>query len=247
MASIKLPEFWKDAPVAWFGSVEAQFRLRNVIQEVDKFCLLTAALDKETTKQVVHLIVDPDTAAPYSKLKEALLTSHLITDFQRVELLLAIDSLGGRKPSQLLAEMLELCPREEHTSKLFAALFLQRLPRDIRVLLAQDDHTDLRKLATKADQLTAFHKQQPHDVSAVASEDIATIDLVAAVKKEVNWKKRTQQTGNKPPLPPPRKREGPPPPLQLAQQASGLCWYHWRFGEGAKKCSAPCSWTGTKN
>lgn len=241
-AHVRLPQFWADAPVAWFGTAEAQFRIRQVNTEDERFCFLTAALDKDTIKQVVHLVSDPDPAAPYSRLKEALIASHQLTDFQRVELLMAMDPLGGRKPSQMLAEMLEVCPRDEHGSKLFAALFLQRLPRELRVLLAHDDHNNLRQLAAKADQLQAYHKQQSHEVAA-AVETSCTGELVAAVKGsgKAAFKKKG---GKPPPLPPPRKKEGPPSPLELAQQASSLCWYHWHFGDAAKKCESPCSWQG---
>ena len=54
-----------------------------------------------------------------------------------MELLLAVEPLGGRKPSELLADMWELCPDNQHNSIFFAALFLQRLPREIRVMLTQ--------------------------------------------------------------------------------------------------------------
>lgn len=245
-SNFKLQPFWIDAPLAWFGGAEAQFRLRHVVAEADKFCLLVAALDKESARSVTHLVAEPDPVAPYSRLKEALLAAHLLTDFQRVEMLVAMDSLGGRKPSQLLADMLELCPREEHASKLFAALFLQRLPREIRVLLAHDDHANLRQLAAKADQLMAYHKQQPFEVAAVKPDQLE--DTVAALKGGFKGGQKNKSKNKfRPPLPPPRQKDGPPPPLELAQQAAGLCWYHWCFGDAAKKCVAPCSWSGSKN
>ena len=62
-------------------------------------------MDKMTLKKVVHLVVTPDVTQPYTKLKEALLASHQLTDFQRVELILAMEPLGSRKPSELLADM----------------------------------------------------------------------------------------------------------------------------------------------
>ena len=70
-------------------------------------------------------MAESDATEPYTWLKEALLVSHLLTDFQWVELLLAMDPLCHLKPSQLLAKMLEVCPRDQHGSKLFAVLFLQ--------------------------------------------------------------------------------------------------------------------------
>ena len=92
---------------------------------------MTATLDKLSRKKVVHLVVTPVPMEPYNKLKEVLLTSHQLTNFQRVELLHAVELLGGRKPSKLLADMWELCPAEQHNNIFFTFLFLQRLPRDI--------------------------------------------------------------------------------------------------------------------
>ena len=108
--NIKLPPFWNDAPVAWFVAAEAQFELRHVDSQKERFCHMTTALDKLSLKKIVHLVANPDPIRPYTKLKEALLASHVLTDFQRVELLLAVEPLGGRKPSELLADMWELCP-----------------------------------------------------------------------------------------------------------------------------------------
>ena len=87
MSNFKLPGFWADAPVAWFAAVEAQFCLRRVTSEEERFCHVTTALDTQSIKKVVHLVVSPHPTAPYSKLKEALLASHQLTDFQLVELL----------------------------------------------------------------------------------------------------------------------------------------------------------------
>jgi len=48
---------------------------------------------------------------------------HLQTDYQRIEQLMKMDALGTRKPSELLAHMLEICPSGEEKSKFFAFLF----------------------------------------------------------------------------------------------------------------------------
>ena len=91
MSHLKLPPFWTDAPVAWFAAVEAQFKLSRVWAQEEQFCHMTAALDKMSLKKVVHLVVTPDPLQPYTKLKDALLASHQLTDFQRVELLHAME------------------------------------------------------------------------------------------------------------------------------------------------------------
>jgi hypothetical protein len=62
-------------------------------------------------------------------------------------------ALGARRPSQLLAPMLEICPAGDEKSKIFPALFLQQLPPQLRVLLTKNDLTDLVALAEHTDEL----------------------------------------------------------------------------------------------
>jgi len=257
--SFKLQPFWVDAPDSWFAAAEVQFRLRRIVAQEDRFCLVVAALDKETLKKVVHLVTAADLENPYEELKTALLLSHQLTDFQRVELLLAMEPLGGRKPSALLADMLELCPAGQHNNIFFVGLFLQRLPRELRVLLTHEDHTDLRCLAAHADRLVAFNGKQPHDVAAAVPEPAEA--EVAAVKSGGQHRPFNKQ---RPPPVPPRTgakqadggagaaggssgkggQSSAPTPANLARKGSGLCWNHWKFGENAHRCSQPCSWAG---
>ncbi|MFN9979302.1 MAG: hypothetical protein ACK53Y_05290, partial [bacterium] len=50
---------------------------------------------------------------------------------------------GDRKPTHLLAAMVEACPRGQENSVFMSALFLRKLPADVRILLAHMDHTRL--------------------------------------------------------------------------------------------------------
>ena len=250
MSNLKLPAFWTNAPVAWFTAAEAQFQLCRVSSQSERFCYVTAALDNMSLKKVVHLVVTPDPEVPYNKRKEALLASPQLTDFQRVELLLAVEPLGGRKPSELLADMWELCPADQHNNIFFSALYLQRLPREIRVLLSHEDHSDLRRLAPHADGLVAFGG--PQDTVAAAVE-LPREEMVAAVQnkgRQHQQKNRNkgQQKKQPPPIPPrpqsSHQSQKDSAPSAVAREATGLCFYHWSFGEKAHSCQAPCSWQG---
>ena len=64
MSNFKLPALWPDAPVAWFSAAEAQFTLRRVTSQAECFCHVTAALDKQSLKKIVHLVVTPDPNVP---------------------------------------------------------------------------------------------------------------------------------------------------------------------------------------
>jgi hypothetical protein len=86
--------------------------------------------------------------------------------------------LGDRKPTQLLAAMVEACPRGQENSMFISALFLRKLPADVRILLAHMDYTRLKEMATAADQLVAM-RAAPAAVAAVEA-DPGEVAAVAA-------------------------------------------------------------------
>jgi hypothetical protein len=91
------------------------------------------------------------------------MASHSMSNYQKMERMIQLPPLGDCKPSVMLAEMLEFCPAGESSTAVFAFLFLQRLPREIWVLLSQDDPANMRGIAAKADRLIAMHVPQSHE------------------------------------------------------------------------------------
>jgi hypothetical protein len=144
----------------------------------------------------------------------------------------------------LLAEMLEFCPAGESSTAVFAFLFLQRLPCEIRVLLSEDDPADMRAIADKADRLIAMHVPQSHDTcAAVAADDrLEESGMVVAAQAS---KGRRGKGHKRPPQKAPLGRR-----IDLSkrgqEQAAGLCtsecYYHAKFGEQAKFCEEGCVW-----
>jgi hypothetical protein len=140
-STLCLTPFWPDAPTSWFQMAEAQFHQHGVAADYDKYCLLLASLPKESFRMISHLVeLDRDCVPDdvYTQLKHALVSRHMMLDYKKVELLSKVEPLGGWRPSELLATMLELCPHGHETLPFFAYLFLQCLPHEIRVLLADD-------------------------------------------------------------------------------------------------------------
>jgi hypothetical protein len=229
--NFRLPEFWAETPANWFAMAEAQFLLRRVTSNIDKFCHVLMALPKTSYRMVTHLVTQTPAEDSYDQLKAALMSHHELSDYQRVDLLSRMEPLGGRKPSELLAAMLELCPRDQHCSPFFFYFFLQRLPREIRVLLSEESPADIRKVAEKADRLMVLHCPQHHDTVAALSYSSEDEADVAAVK---------QRTGKKGSGGEKKSKAG----KHAADAArSSLCWYHARFGKKAHSCVSPCSWS----
>jgi hypothetical protein len=67
----------------------------------------------------------------------------------------------------MLVKILEYCPMEEFSTAIFTCLFLHCLPREILVLLSEDDQADMRAIAEKANRLITLHIPQRHDYFAV--------------------------------------------------------------------------------
>jgi hypothetical protein len=141
---------------------EAQFAIREITQPLDKYYLVMSALSETQVDMVSSVLREEPDQESYGQLKAALVASHTMSDYQKVDKLMAMERLGGCKLTELLAAMQKLQPPRDEA--FFAWAFMQRLPREVRVLLAQDD-THMRRLAEKADTLMALH--QPLTTSAV--------------------------------------------------------------------------------
>ena len=146
-SNCKLPEYWPDVPALWFSRAECSFLLRNVTEQREKFCLVVQSLPRDSMRLVADLVESPPADQMYNALKDRLLASHQLTDVQKVDLLVEMPPLGDRKPTQLLAAMIEACPRGQEDSVFMSALFLRKLPADVRILLAHLDHTRLKELS----------------------------------------------------------------------------------------------------
>jgi hypothetical protein len=249
-AGLRLPDFWSDAPAGWFLYAESRFWIRNITSEVDRFDHLVGALPKSSIRLVMDTLESPDTDRPYSALKQRLLASHELSEFQRIELLFKMEPLGSRKPSELLSHMLEICPRGEERNRFFIFLFLQRLPKELRSHL-NDSEQDPVKLAAKADRKWALHSHEQHgSVNAVAEEiedtPIAAIQPARGKGRGGRGQRsrgrggsgRGGRGGTASTFPVPTADS----PLHLAKASSGLCEYHWHYGDKARNCDQPCSW-----
>jgi hypothetical protein len=240
--------FWPEDPASWFRLAKGQFALCNVIDPVTRYYHVLAALSVDSVRLMRHVLHDDTGPESYEQLRASLLASHSLSNYQKMERMMRLPPLGDRKPSVMLAEMLEFCPAGESTTAVFAFLYLQRLPREIRVLLSEDDPANMRAIAEKADRLIAMHVPQSHDAcAAVTAEDsCAKAGVVAALQGARSRKdkgpKRPQQSHTQP------KELGRWIDLTKRGQEQGwslrtsMCYYHAKFGEQAKHCQEECAW-----
>jgi hypothetical protein len=226
---VKLPEFWPHAPALWFSRAECMFTLKNITSETIKYCSVVASLPHDVLRQVADLLDSSRLDQPYTQLKERLMSAHELTPVQRVERVMQMPDIGAQRPSQLLAAMLEWCPRGEETSSFFIASFLRRLPNELRVLLGHDDFTDLKAVSQKADALWQLCPRSD-PLAAVAEQEADVPAPLAGVGQRSKDRSAVQGAKKK----------------QAAKKSVVYCWKHHQFGEKAHSCADPatCMWAG---
>jgi hypothetical protein len=162
--------------------IESKFRLRGITSEEVKFDVIVGSLPRASLRQVLDVMEHPNATTPYTTLKTRLMSAHELTKFQRIEALLKVEPLGARKPSELLAQMLELCPRGEERSPFFIFLFLQRLSKELRVLLGDEALEEPHDIGKLADKKWALHSHQ--HIGTIAVVELTEEEgQVAAVKQ----------------------------------------------------------------
>ena len=213
--SLKLPTFWTSQPEVWFTQAEAQFNLRRITSDETKYFYVVAALDQDTATRLIDLIQRPPDTDKYNKLKERLVDTFGLSRRERASRLLHFRPLGDSKPSSLMDEMLAL--GGDHVAcPLFEQLFLERLPDDIRIQLVDTKFEDCRQLAKRADALWESRDMGPPVANAL----------------------HRRRPRRHPKLPPNQEHK------QDDDTPNQLCYYHRTFGEAARQCRQPCSWTG---
>ena len=244
--SIKLPPFWPTDPTVWFAQVEAQFSTRGITAQRTRFEYIIASLSPEFAVEVRDLLIRPPTDTPYNTLKAELIKRTAASEQRKLQQLISGEELGDRKPTQLLRRMQQLLGDHLGPSvdnAFLKELFLQRLPANVRMVLASaDGTTDLAKLADMADKVVEVSSSTVAAVSHSSSTDGNEMEklraevtrlsnLVASLSTSRPRRSRSFSRGRRPRSPAPTD-----------EQPQYICWYHKKFGEAAKKCQDHCTW-----
>lgn len=240
--SVKLSEFWKNDPAMWFAQAEAQFALCRVTEDITKFYHIIAKVDSTVLSHVSDLVSNPPRVDKYEAIKQRLVSRFQMSEQARLEKLLNSCDLGDMKPTHLLVKMQELAAGLNVDGNLMKMLFLQRLPANVRTVLAIHDGT-LTKLAEMADKLV--ESTGPHvaatSLQTTPSSPVSTNDKlseqIALLTAEV---RKLSAEGN-------RNRSSSRSRSKSSDRTKELCWYHFKYGDSAKQCRPPCSFQSTKN
>lgn len=235
---LKIPSFWRKDPEVWFIQLERQFALNNITTDQTKFNHIVSLIDTDVLSQVRNIVVNPPEAEKYKTLKQAILDVYAESEHSRFQRLTTGIELGDRKPSQLLSEMKRLAGNTDQNGSILKTLWMQKLPETIRVILsAAKQDTSLDDLAAQADKTMEVVKiPTVQAVSPYSDQHVAELskrmDELSLAISELRSRSRSRSRSTSSSRYMNRSFNN--------SNDSGLCWYHRKFGNRARKCTEPC-------
>ena len=143
----------------------------------------------------------------------------------------------------MMNEMLALLPDGENgDSTIFLGLFLLQLPVSMRDHLAAAYLKTAEEMARHADVLWDA-RAGDSAVTAVTAE----VDAVSLRSPRTDTRRRSPardsrsrflEHSNRPP-----RRQTPGRDGNRSNRSSSLCFYHGKYGQKARQCEAPCTWS----
>ncbi|GFV54637.1 uncharacterized protein TNCV_3843591 [Trichonephila clavipes] len=232
-------------------SMNMKKMIRSSISSDDtKYSALVANLDAETLSYVSDIVLSPPNSDKYHTLSQRLITQFSDSETQKIKKLLTDLQLGDEKPSHLLRKMKELSNGQLQDDFL-QSLWLQRMPPHIQTVLSASSES-LDKLAIIADKVsevvgassticaakTVPPPSQSSSCSAQPTMDslarqIQELSLqVAELTRERNSSRHQRYSSD-------RRRSYSR--SRSVNRGSGICYYHRRYKEQARKCVSLCA------
>ncbi|GFT40580.1 transposon Tf2-9 polyprotein [Trichonephila clavipes] len=196
--AVVIPPFIQRDPALWFYMIESTFELASpkpITESKTKYNYAVSHLPPDIATVVRDVIIQPDISDPYSELKAKIIERCSENKTQEIRRLLAGESLGDRKPSELLRIMKRRAENHNIDDSLLFELFNQAMPVPVQTILASISPITSDKASEVADRILAI---SPHAINAVSasgaspssvtdrrsSTDIL-LDEVKALRKEV--------------------------------------------------------------
>ncbi|CAK9827621.1 hypothetical protein ANTRET_LOCUS5302 [Anthophora retusa] len=259
--SIRIPEFTPDDPELWFCILERNLVAAGITLDGVKASYVTGALGPRYIAEVRDILLNPPDTGLYDKLKTELIRRLSVTQEQKARRLLEHEEIGDRRPSQFLRHLRSLagtCVSEP----LLRTLWLGRLPSSVQAILATQQGTALDKVAELADAIVDTMPGRPaiaettRPVPATPSSptDLLTermMQMLIAMQEqtetmkvqiaELRSSRRDQPFGNQHRRRSVTRRRSNS--RRRDHSASGMCWYHAKFGRNAHRCIQPCTYS----
>ena len=241
--TLTFPPFYYKNPSVWFSSIESQFVIRGITQSRTKYFHVLANLPLDVAELVFDVTSSPPEENPYEALKQAVISRTSTSTQEKVLNVTQKMTLGSLKPSQLLRNMQQELSSFTVDDRLLSALWVQKLPKEVGMVLAPCAGCPLSVAAEVADNAMAYctqsHTPSGPSLAGVQGPSQTTADPLAAIVARLDRiELAASQRGR------PSSRSRSRSRRSRSRSSRPLCWFHSRWGAKARKCIAPCRWSG---
>ena len=263
-----LPTYNFRNPSLWFGQVESVFCTHGIRKQLLMFAHVAQNLPPDAAEEVSDLINNVPEDDPYDKIKAALINRTGISEQANLDALFANVEIGDRKPSQLLRHMRKLLGTRSMDDAIFRHLWMKKIPLNAQnVLAACSDTVSLEEIASIADRI--LQQTPTHTVSQVApartllvpttlpttSHTIPPHPITPCQCKSAWQQQMADLTSQMNLVLATITQKGPASNRDRSHSRArsksrtrlddGICWYHRRYGNLARKCTSPCTFVPT--
>ncbi|XP_026467757.1 uncharacterized protein LOC113371344 [Ctenocephalides felis] len=248
----RLTPFNGDSPDLWFLVIEYEFQSARIRSDDTKYTAVLKALDFETLRLIQDVLRNPPMTGKYEYIKNTILSRMSESRGKQIDKLLKNLTLGEKKPSQLLREMMNLA-KGEVSEDIIIKLWSERLPHHIRPQLIVSRHLGPEALAEVADILVDHCSSTSHVMSTTHKSSVEQrLDrhetlLMSCVQeiKELRAMLNTERQRNDQPESQLNQSRSRSEQLNQSSSRSGsrhrsrtpsrgsVCYYHYRYGEKA--------------
>lgn len=242
ISAVKIPVYNFSDPALWFTICESTFQLgcpKPVTESKTKYNYIIAHLPPEATTIIRDVILNPDENDPYTHVKTELIKRSGESSQQEIRKLLIGEELGDRRPSELLRVMKRRAEAHKVSDELMLELFQAQLPSSVQSILAAISPLTLDKAAEVADRVVEV---TPAPVSVCSTSSVSIEDRLMEEIKKLNL--RIDQISRRNHS---RDRNSSRQRSRSKSKQYDQCWYHYKFGKKAEKCTPPCNFSKNEN
>ena len=160
---------------------------------------------------------------------------------QRVRQLLSHEKMGDRKPSQFLRHLKGLAL--DVPDDFLRTIWASRLPPQVQAILAGQTDGSLDSGSHLADKICEVTTQPTTaSISPAAPDNTAGLmERIEELSRQVA-SLRVQRTNSHS-----QSRGRRCSTTDYSPTTNDICWYHWQFGNEARKCTQPCTHQRTRD
>ena len=159
---LRFMTFTSKDPEGWFASFERLMRTRRIENDAEKFDTLTAHIGHDVLKSLFSFIQTIGENDQYATFKRELIKKYGLSPEEKLEKLFRETSLAGRRPSEMLTEMIRHAGNEL-TRDMVMVMWRKHLPTSMQIQILNDANDIAVEHADKIYEIAAQEGKFPQN------------------------------------------------------------------------------------